>query len=248
MINNAFYLQNYILDLIKGNTPNYNGLLCEVVKYDNMFCEVKIKDATGQVTNLTNVPILANKYSRPFVQAGDLGVLLNVHTDFYNTLIGQENTYADINSYVFMPIIYKTEAVSGNSNGNTQIETSPDKANTMSFSNEGYVQKLKAHTDNVTNNYTLTAKNISETASSAYNAKGNSVTINSGTPITIKTSQEGSNLGSLLYDTLNDICTALSNAGVPIIIGDCSAQQNASLPGNISSIKAKMTRLKKVLS
>lgn len=268
MINSASSLQNYVKTISEQYQKDYSGLLCEVVKYDNMFCEVKIKDANDTAYNLKNVPIISSKYSRPIIQVGDLGVLLNIHRDFYNTLIELENSYSDVNSYVFLPIMYKKDVDDfqlevGNDFGNIQIETSPDKLNTMKFSNEGLHNILKAHSEQITEDLTITSKNaivttqentnvtatknITLEATEAFTAKGKNVTMTSESPIAISASGEGAQLGSMLAEILNAICTALNDAGVPLIVNH-SAQMNPSLPGDVSNIQSMISRLQKILS
>lgn len=259
--NKTLGLQKYLKSIVEQYSNDYNAILCEVVSYDNCFVKVKILNADNIITEINNIPIIANKYSRPFVQQGDLGILLNIHTDIYNTLIGLENSYQDTNSYVFLPIIYQNESVDGNNNGNVKIDISPDGANNIQFSNDGLNATLKQHNENITNDLTInadnsnitaksdikeTAQNITNTASASIALTAPTISISSQTPITIKSQGESSNLGALLVETLEAIITALNDAGVPQII-EHTAYQNANLPGDISTIESLIARLKKVL-
>lgn len=242
MINETKYFNRYIQDVIKQNTPEVIAKLCRVVSYNNQFVEVAMTNQEAGQYNLKDVPVVSSKYVRPFVQPGDYGLLINLRNSFYNELVGKDNTYTPCDTYAFLPIISKDEIVTANNNGNNMVITSPDKNNVINYSNSGLTEKLKMKSETIQTTYT---NNVTGNATITSNAL---LTLKSSSPISVSASGEGAKLGAMLAEILNAICTALSDAGVPIIIGDCSAQQNASLPGDISKIKAMITRLQKIIA
>lgn len=245
-INSIEDIQTYIKAIAKQATNSYNGLLCEVLSYDNFKVSVKIVNGNG-ILQMENIPIISNKYSRPFIQAGDKGILINIHNDIYNTLIGLENSFADVNSFVFLPITYQADANAENANGNVKIDVSPDGSNIIKFSNSGIDATLSQHTENISGDLTINDANTTIKSSGSVLINGANVTISSGAPIAMSASGESAQLGSLLAEILDCICQGLDDAGLPQII-EHTAYQNANLPTDISNLKTLIGRLKKVLS
>lgn len=241
MINNDKYFNEYVRNIVKEYSNESTCKLCKVVSYDNQFVEVECVNTEGGV--LKQIPIIASKYVRPFIQQGDLGLLLNIRGNIFNYLINEENMFTQGNGYVYAPLISKDEIVVGNNNGNNMIITSPDSKNTIDYSNKGKTSKLVKKSENIDTTLDSISKGNVTIESKAL------LSLLSSKPIVVKT---GENLGSLLVEILNTLSTAIQQAGVPIIIdtytGGGSSKLNAGVPSSISTLNSQIARLKKILA
>jgi len=238
IVNEYQYFKQFIENIVKQNSNALICKLCRVKEFDNFVVKVEILSNDTKLLELSNIPIIQNGYVEPFLQKGDLGLLLPTNITIYNYLIEKENYFIEnAREYVFMPLILKSKALNGN--GDVLAIKSP-KNDVINFGNEkldletkttdiNSKEKLKINT----NNALLEANEVTINGNTSLSLESAQTSIKSTSPLELSGSET---LGSLL----NELITILSSlTTTPAVVGSpCSLN-----PATITQLQALAVRL-----
>lgn len=224
-------------------------LPCTIAKVENItnegfFIDCSLIIRKDNLETYKNIPVMKNKYFNYPILQGDLVVLIEFshqQSSFFEN--GQMAEIVNSPSYLALPWAVAMDFKHLNEisvitpESKVKMQMNDTNGVNLEAPEVDIVSKAKNKTEEYSENVTMKSK--------AYANEADEISMKASKPITIETSEK---LGATLEGLINNLISAIQNAGNPMVVGQATSTPNPSLPGDIAKIQQDIAKLKQIVS